>query len=152
MGYVEELRSIIGHRRIILNGCIALIRNPAGQILMQQRKYPHGTWGLPGGLMELGESAEETVRREVFEETGLTLGEVTLFGVYSGKGYLCVAQNGDEYYVVTIAYATSDYHGEVCVNDDESLTFEWMDLDRLPEAVAKTHRVIIDDYIARIAS
>ncbi|MDR2569038.1 MAG: NUDIX domain-containing protein, partial [Oscillospiraceae bacterium] len=69
MGYIEELRAIIGHKRIILNGCIAFIKNSKGQFLMQERKYPYGKWGLPGGLMELGESTEETVKREVLEET-----------------------------------------------------------------------------------
>ncbi|MDR2570201.1 MAG: NUDIX domain-containing protein, partial [Oscillospiraceae bacterium] len=92
-----------------------------------RRKYPYGKWGLPGGLMELGESTKETVKREVLEETGLTLGKLTLFGVYSGKNYLCVAQNGDEFYVVTTVYITSEYYGDLSVNDDESLTFEWID-------------------------
>ena len=119
MGYIEDLRSIIGHKRIILNGSIVFIQNPQGQILMQQRKYPYGKWGLPGGLMELGESTEETVRREVLEETGLRIDKLSLFGVYSGKNYLCIAQNGDEFYVVTTVYATTDYYGELCVNDDE---------------------------------
>jgi 8-oxo-dGTP pyrophosphatase MutT (NUDIX family) len=41
--------------------------------------------GITSGLMELGESTEETLRREVFEETGLKIGALTLFGVYSGK-------------------------------------------------------------------
>lgn len=149
MGYIEDLRTIIGHRRIILNGCILFIQNEKGQILMQQRKYPYGKWGLPGGLMELGESTEETVRREVFEETGLTVGALSLFGVYSGKNYLCVAQNGDEFYVVTTVYITSDYDGEVSVNDNESITFEWIDLHNLPENMAGTHKEIIDDYIRR---
>ncbi|MCL1883581.1 MAG: NUDIX hydrolase [Defluviitaleaceae bacterium] len=146
MGYVEELRAIIGHKRIILNGSIAFIENPYGQILMQQRKYPYGKWGLPGGIMELGESTEETVRREVFEETGLTLGNVSLFGVYSGEKYLCIAQNGDEFYVVTTVYRTSEYSGDLSVNDDESLKFEWCDIHDLPENIAVTHRDIIGDY------
>ena len=147
MGYIEELRAIIGHRRIILNGCIAFIENPQGQILMQQRKYPYGKWGLPGGLMELGESTEETVRREVLEETGLQLGNLSLFGVYSGEKYLCIAQNGDEFYVVTTVYITSDYSGDLSVNDDESLTFEWLDKHDLPKNIATTHKDIICDYI-----
>ena len=146
MGYVEDLRAIIGPRKIILNGCIAFIQNPNGQILMQQRAYPYGKWGLPGGLMELGESTEETVRREVLEETGLQLGKLNLFGVYSGENYLCTAQNGDEFYVVTTVYTTSEYHGEVSVNDHESLSFEWVDINDLPENIARTHSEIIGDY------
>lgn len=150
MGYIEELRAIIGPRRIILNGCIAFIVNPQGQILMQQRKYPYGKWGLPGGLMELGESTEETTRREVLEETGLMLGNLSLFGVYSGKKYLCIAQNGDEFYVVTTVYTTAEYTGGLCINDNESLKFEWVDIDNLPEDIAGTHRDIINDYVSRL--
>ena len=147
MGYIEDLRAIIGHRQIILNGSIAFIENPRGQILMQQRRYPYGKWGLPGGLMELGESTEETVRREILEETGLTLGKLTLFGVYSGKNYLCTAQNGDEFYVVTTVYTTNEYYGEVSVTDDESLTLEWVNIGTLPDNIARTHSEIIRDYI-----
>lgn len=117
---------------------------------MQKRKYPYGKWGLPGGLMELGESTEETVRREVFEETGLQVGQLSLFGVYSGRNYLCIAQNGDEFYVVTTVYTTSEYYGEVSVNDNESLSFEWIGVHNLPENIAGTHKEIISDYIERI--
>ena len=145
MGYIEDLRSIIGNRRIILNGSIAFIINKQGQILMQQRKYPYGKWGLPGGLMELGESTKETVIREVYEETGLTLGELELFGVYSGKNYLCIAQNGDEFYVVTTVYTTSDYSGELLINDNESLAFKWFYINELPEN--RIHKEIINDYV-----
>ena len=149
MGYIEELRVIIGHRRIILPGCIVFIENAHGQILMQQRTYPHGVWGLPGGLMELGESTEETVRREVLEETGLVIGILKLFGVYSGKGYQCLAENGDEFDVVTTVYTTSDFSGEVNVMDNESLNFQWFDLDCLPSPIAGTHRKIVADYITQ---
>jgi len=147
MGYIEDLRGIIGHMPIILNGCIAIIINPRGQILLQQRKYPLGRWGIPGGLMELGESTQETTMREVLEETGLALGKLTLFGVYSGKNYFCTAQNGDEFYVVTTVYITHEYSGEVMVNDDESLAFEWFAIDNLPQDIARTHTEIIHDFI-----
>jgi len=147
MGYIEEIRELIGHKRIILPGSVAAICNEKGQLLMQQRAYPHGKWGLPGGLMELGESTQDTVRREVMEETGLKLGKLSLFGVYSGPGYLCIAENGDEFEVVTTVYTTSDYEGNVSVMDDESLAFEWFDLNKLPENIARTHKEIIHDYI-----
>jgi len=147
MGYVEELRDLIGHKCIILNGSAVILKNKAGLILMQQRKYPYGKWALPGGLMELGESTVETAIREVYEETSLTIKNLTLLGVYSGKEYLCSAENGDEWYVVTTAYITDNYEGEVVVNDDESITFEWIDPNYLPDDTASTHRIIISDYL-----
>jgi len=146
MGYIEEIRAIIGHRPIILPGCCVFIRNKQGQILMQQRRYPYGKWGLPGGLMELGESTQETIRLEVKEETGLLLGEIKLFGVYSGKGYRCVAENDDEFDVVITVYETDDYAGDVSIMDDESLSFEWFNIDCLPENIARTHSELIRDY------
>jgi len=147
MGYVEELRDLIGHKCIILNGSAVILKNKAGLILMQQRKYPYGKWALPGGLMELGESTVETAIREVYEETSLTINNLKLLGVYSGKEYLCSAENGDEWYVVTTAYITDNYEGEVVVNDDESITFEWIDPNYLPDDTASTHRIIISDYL-----
>jgi len=44
-----------------------------GQVLMGRRTSPHGrgTWSPPGGKAEAGETAEETARRELVEETGL---------------------------------------------------------------------------------
>jgi 8-oxo-dGTP pyrophosphatase MutT (NUDIX family) len=49
---------------------------------------PHkrGRWGLPGGRIEMGETAEEAARREVTEELGLTLGELIDCGDYRYKG------------------------------------------------------------------
>ena len=150
MGYVEDIRALIGRRRIVLNASIVIIRNGRNEILLQHRVYPPGKLGLPGGIMELGESTEETARREVLEETGLVLGRLSLIGVYSGKDYLCVAQNGDEWYSVTTAYATNEFTGKLSVNDNESVAFEWFDVLNLPDNIAKTQRSAIDDYLSYV--
>ena len=65
MGYIEELRALVGHRRLILAGASCVVRSRDGKLLLQQRVYPEGRWCFPGGLMELGESVEDTARREV---------------------------------------------------------------------------------------
>ena len=149
MGYIEDIRAKIGNMRIMLPGCCVLIRNCRGEILMQQRTHPYGKWGLPGGLMELGESPEDTVRREVLEETGLRIEAMSLFGAYSGEDYLCVAENGNEFQVVTLVYETNEYSGEATVSDGESLSLEWLDINNLPHNIAKTHSKIINDYVRR---
>ncbi|MGW4774218.1 NUDIX hydrolase [Nocardia sp. NPDC004278] len=51
------------------------------RILVIQRR-DNGHWEPPGGVLELDESFEEGVRREVFEETGVTVQVDRLTGVY----------------------------------------------------------------------
>ncbi|GAB6005942.1 hypothetical protein JCM12214_18420 [Geobacillus vulcani] len=47
MGYIEELRKIIGTRPIILAGAGVAVTDECGRILLQKRR--DGLWGLPGG-------------------------------------------------------------------------------------------------------
>ena len=51
----------------------ALIRNPDGHVLLIQTHKWQGTWGVPGGKVEYGERLADALKREVLEETGLTL-------------------------------------------------------------------------------
>ena len=149
MDYIKELRALVGHRRVNLCGSCVLLENERGELLLQQRSYPYGRWCFPGGLMELGEAAEATARREVREETALEVGALELVGVYSGPDHLCRAANGDEWYVVDIAYTSRDYRGELRVNDGESLALRWFAPEAMPENLVTTHRRILADYLAQ---
>ena len=150
MGYIEDLRNIIGHRCISLTGSVVIITASEGRILLQKRTHPKGKWGLPGGLMELGESCEETAVREVREETNLEIDNIKLFGVYSGNDFYCTGETGDEWYVVVIAYTCKDFCGEVKINDGESEELCWFTLDEIPDSLANSHRQIITDYVNKV--
>jgi ADP-ribose pyrophosphatase YjhB (NUDIX family) len=63
-------------------GAAFVLFDPAGKVLLVRQTYGRRLWALPGGLAEPGESPEETARRELLEETGLTVGAATLAGVY----------------------------------------------------------------------
>ena len=130
MGYIQELRSLVGHRPIIMVGAgILLLRE--NQVLLQRRK-DNELWGIPGGSLEPGESLEETAIRETFEEVGLVIDELTLFKVYSGKCQFYVYPNGDQIYDVCIAYLSHDFHGELQADSSEVLELAFFPLNELP--------------------
>ena len=149
MGYVEELRAVVGHRPLIFVGAVVVIVDEEGRLLLEERKFPKDVWGLPGGLMELGESTEDTAKREVMEETGLTVDELNLINVYSGPQHFVVAENGDEFYVVTIAYYSNKYQGELIVDQKESLSFKFFSPTELPSKMVGSHRVVIDEFLGK---
>ncbi len=55
-----------------------------GRVLLIKRGNPPygGEWSIPGGAIELGETAREALEREVREETGLIVRPTRLLGVY----------------------------------------------------------------------
>lgn len=102
-GYIERLRAQLGPRKVILVYATALIRDAAGRLLFQ-RRADFGWWGLPGGVLEVGESLAGCAAREAREETGLTVTPVRLVGVYSGPQYDVRYPNGDEVQQWTAAF------------------------------------------------
>ena len=147
MGYIEELRQLVGHRPLIFVGSVTVIVDELGRILVQQRKFPEGSWGLPGGLMELGESTEDVAKREVYEETGLKVEDLQLINVYSGPEHFIKAKNGDEFYVVTVAYFTKNVSGELKVDPTESISFQYFYPEELPPRIIGSHQRIINEFL-----
>ncbi|QIZ10817.1 NUDIX domain-containing protein [Priestia megaterium] len=145
MGYIEDLRKIVGNRPLILVGAMVCVIDDQGKILLQKR--PEGIWGLPGGLLELGESVEEAGRREVFEETGVEIGQLQLVEIFSGKQYFRKLPNGDEFYPVTIAYVSKDIKkNTIKIDGKESIDAGFFPLHELPEQTSPLVRKMIQQY------
>ena len=71
--YIKWIRNKVGHEQIFLKFGTACVTYDHGHILLQKRSATEEQWGLPGGAMELGESAEEAAIREFREESGLVI-------------------------------------------------------------------------------
>ncbi|WP_144527690.1 NUDIX hydrolase [Peribacillus simplex] len=133
MGYIEDLRKLVGKRPVILTGAKVLVFNPLGQILLQFRTDTK-VWGLPGGLMELGESLEETALREVKEETGLTIGRLQFLKVISGVNYFIHLPNGDQFYSVNAFYITNEIiEGTLKPDGNEGSAVKFFSINQLPK-------------------
>ncbi|QKS71874.1 NUDIX domain-containing protein [Paenalkalicoccus suaedae] len=136
MEYYKKLRQQVGKQELLLPGA-AIIIYQDDRVLLQHRD--DGDWGLPGGLMELGESFQQTVGREVREETGLELRSVTLFGLFSGENYYVEAPNGDPYYAVTALYISEDVEGELQPESEETLDLQYFSMNALPTNLRRSH-------------
>lgn len=68
-------------RKQPLEGCSVVVTDYAGAVLLVRHSYGPQVWGLPGGGIARGESAEEAARREVREELGLEIGNLTALGM-----------------------------------------------------------------------
>ncbi|WCR28283.1 NUDIX domain-containing protein [Paenibacillus thiaminolyticus] len=100
----------------------AIIRDRAGRVLLQKRS-DYGNWGLPGGGMEPGEAIEDTMIREVYEETGLVVERYELYSIYSGERMHYTYPDGNEVvFVMFLFNAAVNLEGKL-EEDGKTLRF-----------------------------
>ena len=146
--YVKRIRSYIGHERIILVGTgVFIYRN--GKILLQKRR-DSGLWADHGGCVEIGETLEETAKRELFEETGLTANSLEFFNIYSGKEMLYTYPNGDKVYFILSYWICEDFSGEIKIDPDEVIELKWFDINEMPKEIEPTVKKPFDDFLKYI--
>jgi len=132
--YIKEMREIIGHRPMLLCGAGVIIFDTLGRVLMLHRS-DNDCWCFPGGAVELGEELEEAAKREVYEETGLKVENLELFGVFSGEDLHYVYPNGDEVYIIDVVYKTDEYYGDMKINE-ESKDRSFFNISELPKNIS----------------
>ena len=136
MGYIMDLRAYVGHRPLIQVGASVFVEDGQGRVLLQLRTDDHQWSFSAAGSMEPGESPEETARRELLEETGLTAGTLELYGVYAGPEEHYFYPNGDEVYNVEFAYACRDWTGTLKCQEGEVEALRFFTLDELPRTLS----------------
>ncbi len=121
---------------------IGVIVMRGGKVLMGKRKNAHGegTWAFPGGHLEYGESFDDCAKREVMEETSMTIASPVVKGPYTNA----VFENEQKHYV-TLYLIAKDVRGEPEVREpDKCEGWAWFDWDKLPSPRFK----VMDQMIA----
>lgn len=109
---------------------VGVIIRKDGKVLMGKRKNAHGdgTWSFPGGHLEFGESWEECTKREVREEVGVEMGELSLARVTND-----IFTEEDKHYI-TLFMVGDWVSGEVTLCEpDKNEQWEWFFWETLPQ-------------------
>jgi 8-oxo-dGTP pyrophosphatase MutT (NUDIX family) len=127
-------------------GAAAVIFDDTGRLLLQ-RRGDNGLWGLPGGAMEVGESAAQTVVREVKEETGYDVEIVRLVGVYSDPRHTTIRYaDGNAFQFVSCLFECRIVGGSPMLCE-ETTALEWFDPRRLPGPFMPNHVQRVKDAL-----
>jgi ADP-ribose pyrophosphatase YjhB (NUDIX family) len=110
-----------------------IVRAADGRVLLLRHRLwpPEGQWGFPGGFAQRGETFQETIIREVREETGLTVRVGRLLELRSGFRY-----RAEVYYEAVLV---GDLDGLV-LDAREILEARLFTLDALPRTMPPLHR------------
>lgn len=116
-------RPVVGVGAIILEG---------GKILLEKRKSTpgEGKWAVPGGLVELGETVEQAVIREVKEETGLDVASPQLVDVVD---YISLDEKGAvKYHFIILDYFVTVKGGELKAASDAD-ELRWVPINEVEQ-------------------
>ena len=128
--YWQNLREASGAETLITVGAGVIVRRDR-EVLLQRRR-DGGVWGLPGGAKELGESLEETARRELLEETGLTARTLSFVTLCSGPEFAHTYPSGDRIEHVAAIYEALRVEGEPRADGREGTALGFFDAGGLP--------------------
>lgn len=109
-------------------------------LLIRRAKPPRqGQWSLPGGAQNLGETVFDAARREVLEETGLT---IDILGLVDVVDSIQRDDTGRVRYHYTLVDVFAAWRAGEATADDDAAEVAWVGLDALPPLWSETERII----------
>lgn len=140
--YVGRLRAKVGGHPLIVVSNRIVIEREDGCILLEKR-LDFDIWAHPGGAVEDTESMLDSVIREAFEETGLTIRNPVPFGFASNPAIERVVYAGtDVTYPHAMMFHVRDFEGELRIQPEENCHLAWFAPDEFPNVIASTKRTM----------
>ena len=113
-----------------------------------ERRSDCGRWGFVGGAIEAEESLEQGLRREVLEETGLTVTDEELFAVFPGPSRVVRYPDGNVVRLMTFVFKARIEDFGALRRSDESEELRFFRREELGGLdVIETSRPILEAYL-----
>jgi mutator protein MutT len=128
--HIKRLRELVGTELLMLPGAAAVIRDEHDRVLLIRRN-DDGTWSLPGGAIDPGESPAAAVAREALEETGLEVRATRVLGVFGWPRLRHQYPNGDVVEYLVVIFRCEVIGGALDPQDGEATELKWFTLDEL---------------------
>lgn len=127
----------------------AVIADTEGKILLHKRS-DNNLWSLPGGAMDLGESIEQTIIREVKEETGFDVEVLKCIGIYTDPEHVIEYSDGEIRQQFSICFKCRIIGGNLRISSESTQVcfFSKKELENLPMHPAQKIR-ICDFFVDR---
>lgn len=107
----------------------ALVVNNENKVLVMKRSacndYMPLTWDIPGGTVEIGETVEQALIRELKEETGIDIAPLNPIYAYSNLSQLPERQT------VQLVYACKYKGGDIILNPEEHEEYKWLNYSEI---------------------
>jgi 8-oxo-dGTP pyrophosphatase MutT (NUDIX family) len=126
--FYRNLRTKIGPELLLIPAVAAVIRDDEGRILVQQKH--DGSWSLPAGAVEPGETPSRALVREVREETGLRVRPARVAGVVGGRACRVQYPNGHEVEYVVTVFDCAVVGGALLEMGEETLRLAFLSQDQ----------------------
>ena len=128
--YIKRLRELVGSELLLVPAVSTLALDDDGRVLLVY-ETDQDAWSTPGGSVDVDERPEDAARREVLEETGLTVRLDGILTVLGGPEFRTHYKNGDEVAYVATVYRGVVVGGASAPDGDEITAAEWFTRDAL---------------------
>ncbi len=120
----------------------AIIQKSSSILLVKRKKDPYkNQFALPGGFVNEGETIEEAIKREVYEETSLEVHPIDILGVYSDP------TRDPRGHMMTVVFIVLMIRGTPTAGDDAK-DISWIPIEKLNDIkIAFDHKLVIHDYL-----
>jgi 8-oxo-dGTP pyrophosphatase MutT (NUDIX family) len=129
-------------------GTIAVVFDRERTEVLLHQLRDDGTWSLPGGRPDFGETFSSAVEREVLEETGAQVRAERLIGAYSDPAlFTFTYPDGNEVQAFAVAIECSAVETSLVPVSNESIDVRWFHINDLPASLKARHLLIIRDAL-----